>query len=992
MRTRTVTLALAVCLLGLAPGSSAAFEMPSAPPAAARALTSLVNPFVGTGGHGHTYPGASMPFGMVQLSPDTRLEGWDGCSGYHYSDSRVYGFSHTHLSGTGVPDYCDVLFAPSTGEARVENGADGKPGYSSTFRHETERASPGFYAVRLDDYGVDVELTATKRVGLHRYTFPAGKPAHVVVDLSHRDEVRDASVRFAGDREIEGHRRSRAWAQDQRVYFVARFSRPLASRAIAVDGALREKLERAEGKSVKAVLGFGDAGGPLVVKVGISAVSVEGARKNLDAEASNLDFDAARRAADAAWERELGRILVEGGTEKQQRIFYTALYHALLSPNLFADVDGQYLGRDLKPHRAAGFDYYTVFSLWDTFRALHPLLTITHRRETADFVRTFLAQYEQGGRLPVWELAANETDCMIGYHAVPVIADAMMKGIGGFDERLAFEAMRHSGDEERRGVGAYKQHGYLPAEADGESVSKTLEYGYDDWCIALAARKLGLEGDYRRFLERSQAYKHLFDPSTGFMRARMEGVWYAPFDPAEVNFNYTEANAWQYSFYVPHDMDGLVALHGGKERFAAKLDALFGADSRLTGNEQSDITGLVGQYAHGNEPSHHIAYLYAFAGQPWKTQEMVHRLVETMYSDAPDGLAGNEDCGQMSAWYVMSALGFYSVTPGTNEYVIGTPLFPKATIRLENGKTFVVRAPGVSDSAFYVQSARLDGRDYTRAFLDHGSIAEGGELLLEMGATPNTSWGVGEGNEPRTGVDEHLVLPIPFVAEGASTFHDRTSVALGDAAPGVEIRYTLDGTAPSATSPRYERPIAIDATTTVKAIAVRDGRASAPLEATFYEMIEGRRVSLDATYNKQYGAGGDLALVDGLRGGPNYRTGRWQGYQGQDLVAVVDLGREQEIHRIAMGFLQDAWSWVMMPRDVSFAISEDGVRFDDVGTVANTLSEREMSSTVRDFAVEVGSRRARYVRVRVRHYGNLPAWHPGAGSPAFFFADEIVVE
>ena len=950
-----------------------------AAPAAER-LTSKVNPFVGTGGHGHTFPGATMPFGMVQLSPDTRLDGWDGCSGYHFSDTRVFGFSHTHLSGTGVSDYGDVLLMPGIGEVRLENGAGGGPGYASSFSKATEEAAPGYYAVTLADSGVRVELTATERVGLHRYTFPAGAPAHVVLDLEHRDEVLDAWMRFVGDREIEGFRRSRAWAADQRVYFVARFSRPFEERGSAEGGR-------------KGFVRLGRAGGPVVVAVGISAVSVEGARRNLDAEAADGDFDAARVGADAAWEHELGRIRVEGGTAEQQTVFYTALYHCLIAPNLFSDVDGAYLGRDLAPHRAEGYRHHTVFSLWDTFRALHPLLAITHRERTSEFVRTFLAQYREGGRLPVWELAANETDCMIGYHAAPVIADALAKGIGGFDPALALEAMVHSAEQERLGIGAYRRLGYVPAEEEPESVSKTLEYAYDDWCVAEVARRLGRTDVAARYLDRSQGYRNVFDPATGFMRARMEGVWFAPFDPAEVNFNYTEANAWQYAFFVPHDMDGLVALHGGRERFAARLDALFAADSRLAGVQQADITGLVGQYAHGNEPSHHVAYLYAFAGQPWKTQRLVRRLLDEMYSARPDGLAGNEDCGQMSAWYVLSALGFYPVAPGTNQYVLGAPLFPKATIRLESGRELVVRAEGVSPRAVYVRSARLDGAPHTRAWIEHERIARGGELVFEMAEQPNTSWGTAPGDLPRTGAGVRPIVPTPYVAAGEQSFRERTEVALGVADAAAEVRYTLDGTEPTAASARYERPIALDRSAVVRAVAIRAGAPpSGVLAARFHRLPEGRTIALGAAYVPRYAAGGRAALVDGLRGGPSFRTGRWQGYQGTDLEATVDLGSEQEVRRVAMGFLQDTRSWILMPREVSFAVSTDGVAWREVGTAATGVPDRELAVVVRDVVIEVAPARARYVRVRVKYYGRLPAWHVSAGEQAYFFADEIVVE
>ena len=651
-------------------------------------LTDHVNPFIGTGGHGHTYPGPSLPFGMIQPGPDTRLTGWDGCSGYHYSDSRIFGFSHTHLSGTGIADYADVLLMPATGEVRLNNGADGRPGYSSAFTHAEEVARPGYYAVTLKDYDIRAELTTTLRAAMHRYAFPKGQPGHVVLDLEHRDKLTETSINVVSDTEVTGLRRSTSWARDQVVYFVIRFSRPVGRVAASVK--VPESPEGTLVSDLKGAFNVGSDGGQLLVKVGISAVSVEGARKNLDAEIPGWDFEAVRKAADQAWERELSKIRVNGGTKDQQTIFYTALYHAMLTPNVYMDVDGQYRGRDFKIHKADGFTYYSVFSLWDTFRALHPLLAIIDRARTRDFVRTFLRQYQEGGRLPVWELAANETDTMIGYHAVPVIADAIAKGIEGFDVNLAFEAMKHSAEEDRFGLAAYKQKGFIDASDEAEGVSRTLEYAYDDWAIAQVARRLGRQDDYRRYLARSQAYKHLFDPSTGFMRARVEGFWLTPFDPREVNNHYTEGNAWHYSFFVPHDVEGLMRLMGGREKFASKIDALFTADSQTTGREQADITGMIGQYAHGNEPSHHMAYLYAYAGQPWKTQAMVRRILDTLYANDPDGLSGNEDCGQMSAWYILSALGFYQVAPGSTEYVIGSPLFDSATInwRTDDGSSF----------------------------------------------------------------------------------------------------------------------------------------------------------------------------------------------------------------------------------------------------------------------------------------------------------------
>src|SRR5215813_10206913 len=632
-----------------------------------------------------------MPFGMVQLSPDTRLTGWEGCSGYHYSDTRIYGFSHTHLSGTGISDYGDILLMPMVGEWSLNNRD-----YASGFNHRAETARPGYYSVKLDN-NVFVELTTTLRAGLHRYTYPATDQARFILDLTHRDRVLDSGLRITGANTFVGWRRSQSWARDQIVYFAAEVSQPFTAWGIAKDEQVREGLTEARGTNVKAFFSFDARGGaPIVVKVAISAVSIEGALRNLHAEINDWDFDRVKTDAERAWNKELSKIKVSGGGDAQLKTFYTALYHAMLQPNLFMDVDRQYLGHDFKIHTAPGFDYYTVFSLWDTFRAAHPLYTIIDQKRSLDFIKTFLTQYQQGGRLPVWELAGNETDKMIGYHAVPVIVDAASKGLKGFDRNLALEAMKHSAELNQTGLRAYTNHGYIGMEEERESLSKTLEYAYDDWCIAEMARLLGHTEDYRRYLRRAQFYQNVFDPAPGFMRPRVNGSWLFPFDPREVNFAFTEANSWQYSFFVPQDISGLISLMGGMDEFVKKLDDLFTTESRLTGHEQADITGMIGQYAHGNEPSHHIAYLYDYVNQPWKTQYRVRQIMDNFYTPQPDGLIGNEDCGQMSAWYILSAAGFYPVTPGSSIYAIGSPLFPQVQFKLENGKRFVIKANGVS--------------------------------------------------------------------------------------------------------------------------------------------------------------------------------------------------------------------------------------------------------------------------------------------------------
>jgi predicted alpha-1,2-mannosidase len=860
-------------------------------------LTRHVNPFVGTAGHGHTFPGASLPFGMVQLSPDTRLTGWDSCAGYHYSDNVIYGFSHTHLSGTGIPDYADILFMPTVGEVSLSALVEGKPerGYASQFSHKDENARPGYYSVRLKDGDILAEMTVTNRVGFHRYTFPVTDRANIILDLQHRDVVLDSALRIADSTHIEGFRQSTGWAKDQIVYFVAEFSQPFTSAGITEDGKPTSPAKDGRGKNIKAFFTFDSRSQrPVLVKVALSPVNIDGARHNLAAELANWEFDQTKAAADQAWNRELSRIQIKGGTKAQQETFYTALYHALLTPNLFMDVDGQYRGMDLKTHKAKGFTNYTVFSLWDTFRAAHPLFTLIDQKRSADFIRTFLAQYEHGGRLPVWELAANETDTMIGYHAVPVIVDASIKGIGGFDRERAFAAMKHSAELRHHGLGAYIERGYISMEDERESVSKTLEYAYDDWSIAEMAKLLGHKDDYRRFIKRAQFYRNVFDREIGFMRPRRNGGWLSPFDPREVNSNFTEANSWQYTFFVPQDVSGLIELLGGKTKFARKLDEMFTADPHTTGREQADITGLIGQYAHGNEPSHHMAYLYNYAGRPWKTQQRVRQIMDRFYTPEPDGLIGNEDCGQMSAWYVFSAAGFYPVTPGQPSYAIGTPLFPEVRFNLENGRSFVIKARGVSSKNFYIQSATLNGRPYRRSYLLHRDLMAGGELIFQMGARPNRNWGSKDSDVPVSIISDDKFVAGPIIDAPGQIFRTTTTVSLKSQTRGDRIYFSTDGTEPTSGSRVYAAAFMIDRTTTVKAIAVNQtNQVSLATTAKFHKLPHDWSIKYLSRYSPQYTGGGDLALIDGIRGNANFTTGAWQGFQRQDFAAVVDLGRIQ---------------------------------------------------------------------------------------------------
>jgi predicted alpha-1,2-mannosidase len=815
----------------------------------------------------------------------------------------------------------------------------------------------------------------------------------VIFDLKHRDKVLESGINVSGADEAEGFRVSRAWASKQMIYFVAKFSKPFKSYALYSGDQELSGLNEVNGDNIKALFTFTSASDEqILVKVGISGVSIEGARKNLEAGIQGWDFDSVRDRASDAWNHELGRITVENGSPDQQVVFYTALYHTMLQPNIYSDVDGEYRGRDLKIHKTEGSDYYTVFSLWDTYRAANPLYTIIEPKRVNDFVNTFLRQFDEGGMLPVWELSGNETGCMIGYHAVSVIADAWLKGIRGFDGEKAFQAMKHSAEQDNLGLKYYKTKGYIPADREGESVSKTLEYAYDDWCIAMMAKSLGKSDDYRNYMIRAQNYKNLFDPITGFMRAKSNETWFTPFDPAEVNFNYTEANAWQYSFYVPQDLSGLMRLMGGRDNFALKLDDLFAAASKTTGRDQADITGLIGQYAHGNEPSHHMAYLYDYAGTPWKTQELVHRICADFYRNSPEGLIGNEDCGQMSAWYVFSAMGFYPVTPGSGIYAFGTPAFPKVVIALENGKTFTVRAVNISDRNFYIQSASLNGKPFTKCFISHDEILKGGELSFNMGPQPNKAWGVVYGGFPDSYISEFTITPVPSIHQGSRTFIDSTVVGL--CCPGVvNIHYTLDGSEPSLKSAMYRRPFILRKTATLKAFAVnQELKKSLPVEATFILIPKNRRITVNTAYAGQYAAGGDLALIDFLRGGDNYRTGSWQGYEGVDLEAVVDLGAVQPIRKVSLGCIQDQNSWIFMPSEVTWLISEDGSLFTKLSTIPNDVDEHFDGAVVKEFSVILKSMKGRYVKVIAKNRGVCPPWHPGAGGKAWIFADEITIE
>ncbi|MEH6537108.1 MAG: GH92 family glycosyl hydrolase [Psychroserpens sp.] len=951
-------------------------------------LIEYVNPFIGTGGHGHTYPGATMPFGMMQLSPDTRLDGWDGCSGYHYSDSYIYGFSHTHLSGTGVSDYGDILLMP-TNAINFNNGSNEKAGYRAHFSHDNEIAQPGYYKVHLDSTEIEVELTVSKRSGIHKYQYPSGNNQYMIFDLDHRDQILDYKIKKVNDSTISGFRHSKAWATDQRLFYTIQFSKSIKNITYEENGTPISKNYKYQSK--KAAIEFENPNNdPIYVKIGISAVDEAGATKNLKQEIGNKTFDQVKKEAQDIWETQLDKIVVESQNNDYKTNFYSALYHTMLAPNLYQDVDGRYRGMDLEIHETKDFEYYTVFSLWDTYRAAHPLYTIIEQDRTNDFINTFLAKYDEGGIMPIWDLSACYTGCMIGYHAVPVISDAYLKGITNYDAEKAFEAMKHSATRDKLGLKSYKEFGFIPVEEESESVSKTLEYAYDDWTIAQMAKAMGKDEDYKLYSERAQYYKNIYDPESKFMRGRFRNSWFAPFDPYEVNFNYTEANSWQYSFYVPQDVSGFMNLLGGKDKLEAQLDELFIAEAETSGRNQVDITGLIGQYAHGNEPSHHMAYLYNFVNRPHKTQEKVHQILTELYTNEPDGISGNEDCGQMSAWYVFSSMGFYPVTPGSNDYIIGTPLFDKATINLENGKQFTILAQNLSDKNIYVEYAYLNGKTLDKTFIAHEDIISGGILEFRMTDNPAV-WGSRDGQEPRTEIDEHVIVPVPFIAKGNVAFKGETEVSLGTVQSETEIFYSLD----NSEFKRYTAPFTISEAMTLKVYAAdSNGNKSATIETKFYKIDPNLSIKLDTKYANQYNAGGNDALIDGILGTQDFRTGTWQGYWDEDLITTVDMGSVKQISNIYINFLQDQGAWIFYPTEVECLVSKDGKQFTSIETIKIDAAKRNEEVLIKNISFNVSSESYRYAKIIAKKMGELPTWHLGYphDGRSWIFVDEISIK
>jgi len=708
--------------------------------------TKFVDPLIGSDYHGHVFVGANVPFGAVQLGPNNPTQGWDWCSGYHYSDSIIIGFSHTHLSGTGIGDLGDIVFMPVSQNFVFDETIPYS--WQSSYTHANENVSPGSYSVHLDKYNIDARLTTTERAGFQEYIFNSDENASLIVDLKYGtgwDKIVKGEIEEVTGNAISGYRYSTGWAKNQKIYFYTEFSKTISSFEILRPDSILGDITA----QIKFV-----GSGKLLAKTGISSTSIEGAQLNLKAEINHWDFDKTRQQAVNKWNSELSKINIETENLAEKKTFYTALYHTMIAPSLFNDSNGDFRGSDDAIHQNPGHQTYTTFSLWDTYRAEHPLFTLIQPERINDFVNTMLDIYDQQGKLPVWHLHGNETNTMVGYHAIPVIADAYLKGFRGFDAEKAFEAMKSSAMGNERGLDFVKSQGFIPADSQVESVARALEYAIDDWCIAAMATAMGKTEDAELFTKRSKYYEFYFDKDIHFMRGKMaDGTWRTPFSPISSQHredDFCEGNSWQYTWLVPQDVEGLIEIHGGEQTFLTKLDSLFSIASIKVEGASADISGLIGQYAHGNEPSHHISYLYAYAGKQWKTAEKVREICTTMYTDKPDGLCGNEDCGQMSAWYVLSSMGIYPVNPAAGVYVFGSPLFNEVEIELPGRKTFKIKAEKNNSENLYIQSATLNGKPYTKSFITHKEIMNGGELVFTMGNKPNIEFGEKPEDRPKS--------------------------------------------------------------------------------------------------------------------------------------------------------------------------------------------------------------------------------------------------
>lgn len=927
-------------------------------------LTQYVNPFVGTDATGHTFPGATIPFAMVQLSPDTRIDGsWNGCSGYHYSDSFIYGFSHTHLSGTGCSDYGDISFMPSLVDksiAPIEK--EGK--LFQTFSKKTEKASPGYYSVELSN-NVHVELTSTTRVGLQKYTYNKGGYATITLDLQHRDELLEGKITEIDKYTFSGFRRSKAWAQDQLVYFYFQVSKEAQSVQIITDstGQIRMHLRYQVKK-----------GESIYVKTALSSVDEEGAKNNLYKELNHWNFNKVKSSADSTWNSELSKIQTFGGTETVMKNFYTALYHCMMHPNVMNDVDGRYRGRDKQVHVADGFNYYTVFSLWDTYRALHPLLNLIDKKRSHDFMMTFKAQYEQSGRLPMWELWGNETNCMIGFHSVSVIWNSYINNVITKEElQELWPAVAAEANSNRFGLDVFRRKGYLAVEDESESVSKTIEYSFNMRCVKLIIKTLGKD-DYNFGKGNADVLDHgwinLYNPKDHFMTPFSNGNWIPNFDPYQVNNHFTEANAWQYQFAAQAHSD-----YYCNDRLLSKL---FNASNKTTGREQADITGLIGQYAHGNEPSHHVSYLFYNHDS---IRKYVSQICRDFYKPTPDGLCGNEDCGQMSAWYVFSAMGFYPADPSSRYFTVGEMLFDSVKINDKyafiNTNYYDKESNPVIESVNIIVLSKKFRHEipYTERIFDKNqvfSLSDYPERYIKSKAPLVLA-------ESQLFVDSMEVEIKPFEFTFNNGIHKVKKNTF----------YTTDKELPLEKWKEIDKNIKFIIYKNTD-LWVKSGESYT--QASFYKRPNSYSVQLNSVYNKQYNAGGPNGLLDGLIGDLDWRKGRWQGYQSQDFEAVIDMKKMEKVDSITLGFLRDKRSWIFLPKGIELFGSKDSVKFVKLSEWVIEGEDTGIFVERVPMTLTGSNKKYRYLKIKAINYGKLPDWHPGRGEDAFIFIDEISIK
>ncbi len=978
-------------------------------------LTQYVDPMIGTDASGHTFPGATRPFGMVQLSPSNDYKGWDWSSGYHYSDTVLKGFAHTHISGPGLAALGDILLMPaSSPNTNPGNEANPESGYRSRFSHDRERAEAGYYAVHLDDENIDAELTATARTGFHRYTYnEAGADRYVIIDPTHNigESTYETSLEIVSDTVVRGYKKSRGGtAGDRTMYFVAEFSAPFAGYGLTDDDQ-RVEADVHTARTVRAYVSFAtDAGPTITVKLALSGVGYDGALMNFEQEARGVDFDTVRAAAKAEWQNVLQKIVIDDASESKKRTFYTGLYHAFIGPNLISDVDGRYYVEGKV--RQSTIPQYSNFSTWDTYRALHPLLTIIEQEQTARLIASMVSRHaDEGLGLPGWEAMGFDNVCMIGYNMTSPIADAVLKDIPGIDADEAYRAIRaasfdktkHSPNYDVNGMDEYLAYGYVTGEI-GSSVSKTTEQNYFDWAIARVAEKLGKTDDAALFDRRSTGYRSLFNPDEGYLWPRLsQGGWKTMDDGqwSDLKSNYISGNIWAYSAYTPHDMQAAIRLYGGREAYAEWLDGVFTEAEPIEGHQHVDISGFIGRYGHGDEPGHHMPYLFNYVGQPWKTQRYVNTVLTTMYSDKPDGLINNEDLGQMSAWYIFSSVGFYPVAPGDLVYQLGAPFHDRATINLESGRTFEVVANNLSPENVYVQSVSLNGAVHEKSYITHRAIMDGGVLVFEMGSEPNESW-ASQPHQTVLGDFDDTVQPdiersatlAPYDESVEGFFVDRHEVVLKSDDVEADIYYTTDGSIPDRNATRYDEPFSLTEDTVLRAIAYHDGLAPSrvttkPLFRSVLPALgDGYPEVLSPEVETPYGRADHRLLFDQQIGSTTYSDGRWTGRKTA-IRPLLDLGRPVALSAVTVGVLTDTTNWIFAPRKVEvFA----GSAPDELELLAaHDLSEATQSRKAVDrFDIRLPGSRHRYYEVVVTPYGRLPSWH-GGNDLAWVFVDEIIL-